>query len=124
MIELLAILSTLILIGVVCYVVIYQVVKVANTGRHRRAWEKRFADQEAAAEKERSNAEMWAIMKSYDWSNAPRPALCPACKEDGGEGKLFDILSSGDPVTKFIYQAIQVPYNLCIQCGDRVDEDD
>ena len=123
MIEILAILSTLILIGVVCYLGVYRVVKGANTGRHRKSWEKRFAEQEAAVKKERSNKEMWDILKCEDWSSAPFPALCSACKEDGGEGKLFDILSR-DPVEKFMYQATQVLHNLCIQCGDRVDEDD
>ena len=123
MIEILAILSTSIVIGVVCYLVIQQVIKVANTGRDRGAWEKRFAEQEAAAEKERNNAELWDIVKSYDWSNAPCPALCSACKEDGGEGKLMDIVSR-DPVDKFIHQAINGLHNLCIQCGDQVDEDD
>lgn len=123
MIEILAILSSLIFVGVICYVVLGQFVRVANTGRDRRAWEKRFAEQEAAAERERSNAEMWDILRGEDWRNAPYPALCSACKEDGGEGKLSDILSR-DPVDKFIHQTTNVLYNLCIQCGARVDEDD
>ena len=121
--EILAILGVFVVIGVVVWMVIPQVFQVANTGRDSRAWEKRFAEQEREAERERSRAELWeAIVANSDFSAAPCPFLCDDCKEDGGEGRVLSFIMDGDPADKFIHQAAFVVHGLCVLCGGPKDD--
>lgn len=99
--ELLGILSSLIVIGVVVYLVASKFFHVASTGRAVKSWEKRFAEQEAEAERERGNVELWeAIGSNTPLSDAPCPALCDDCKEDGGKSRwmiLGEMFSTAIP---------------------------
>lgn len=119
--ELLAILGVLVVIGVVCWMVIPRVAKVATTGRAVRSWEKRFAEQEREDDRQRQREEDWELLRSQDWSNAPCPALCSECKEGEGESEMswLSESSSDHPADVFIHQAMFVLKGFCVQCKMR-----
>ena len=118
--EILVLLVPVLLFGWLAFKVIKNIFFVRSTKRVSRSWEKRFAELEAALERERKREEEWEIVRSRDWSVVPCPALCSECKE--GEREPFDFFGSGrdHPADVFIHQAMSVLHGVCVHCQTRM----